>query len=266
MIFFFFDESGDCDPTTPKNPKHNPSTYFVISAIAVELERLQVFISRRVGLKKRFFGEEKYQRSHPEIKASSLFGKSGIKNKERQQFANASALLLQELNPTVFAVVLDKRKARIFNQPTSSNVKYKPWFYGIGIQHLLVPISHFIETRYEDEKGLLVFDSSTIEKEISEGILTYLLGNIRGKELTNIIKFPLYGISHHVELIQWADFVAGTVRFWFEYECGDIYNAPKRNRKILSKAYQIVRRLVYFSRQENADGTTQTVDGFIIPF
>ena len=68
--------------------------------------------------------------------------------------------------------------------------------------------------------------------------------------------FALYGISDYVPGIQWADFVAGVVRYWFEYTYAAGLRLPplsKDESKPLDETYRIIRKLMYYHTTDEND-------------
>jgi len=258
VIFVFLDESGDFGSPFDKKAdcKFNTnSSYFVLAGFAVEEERLPVFERRLESLKKSFFGEEKYAEYHYELRARDLFSPRHILTEMRQRFAIALAKTLQELNAVIFATVFDKRKARSYNSQEIEPPSPRPFFYGVGYQRLLPQVHDFISTSFENnDRGVLVFDQQGLDKELSKQIIMYLCGNKDGRGLRNLAHFALYGISEHIHCLQWADFIAGVIRYWYEYNCAPnekLKELDKATSKCLDEVYSIIRKQSYYRRSDS---------------
>ncbi|MCD6501963.1 DUF3800 domain-containing protein [bacterium] len=267
VILVFLDESGDLGHPLKRKPgkKYNENTtYFVLGGIAIEENRLPILSRRLDELKKSFFGEKKFAEHHNELKTSRLLGPKWIMNDMRRKFVKALALMLRELNASLFATVFDKRKARPFIEDTDNPPPIKPWFYGLGYQKLLPAIHDFISTKEVEEHGLLVFDQHGLDKELSKQIVMYLYGNTQGREMRFLSHFALYGISDYVPGIQWADFVAGVVRYWYEYNYAEGVHSRRFSKdelQPLDETYGIIRKLMYY--QKTIDENEGNIHGFV---
>jgi hypothetical protein len=269
MVFIFIDESGDTAEPGVKLPNGTWScAFFALGGIAIDENRIRSFDSRLYGLKKSFYGEKKYAEHHHELKSDQLFGPKYICNEERQRFSRAITFLLRELDAKLFITVFDKRKANLFKDNTDDKdgKTIKNWFYGLGYNRLLPVIDDYLNTVSEyGEKGIIVSDKHNLDEKLSEDYLKYTFGNIQGKQLNNICKFSLYGVSKDVAGLQWADFATGVIRYYFEYEYASGVRLTKpndENYKRFEENFRIVRKQMYYRKIESEESP----NGFIQVF
>lgn len=276
MIFIFLDESEDTsEPGMMRKDGSKTSVYFAIGGIAIAEENLNIYGTRLNAMKRSFFGEEKYSKVHHELKSDIFFGPKYICNDERQRFSKALSRMLRELDAKLFTVIFDKRKAKVYGDENyrnetdpakHDNYKIKNWFYGLAFTRLLPVINDYLKRDFEKaQKGILVFDKHSLDEKLSENIVKYLLGNIQGRELENICKFALYGISESVAGLQWADFITGVIRYWFEYEFASGIRLNKPDKDCFSKfdeIFKVVRKQMYYGKQRE----DEIYNGFIEVF
>ena len=260
MYFLFLDESGN---TRQPSGTNDIAYFFALGGLIIHEKDIRTVENYIEKTKRQVFGEEYYTRNHPELKATNLYSKKHINNKQRQNFARLISDKIQFYHNKgilhTFGVIFDKRKATIYQKSNDTN-EINMWYYNLGIQKLLFSVSHFIENRNDNSFGVIVIDRNFAEKSLSESLLIYLCGNPVGKKMSYMLRHPLFGESKNSPMIQLADFIVGTLRFWEEYEDEENkhYEKSKLKRSKLPYANSKIRKSEYYVK---GDETKKSIRG-----
>ena len=266
MHFLFLDESGDTRKPSEKKDPDNPGHFFSLGGFLIhenDLREIENYIER---IKRNIFGDEHYEKYHPELKAMDLFSRKYINNRQRQNLVNLISDKIKFFHDKgilfVFCVIFDKRKAKIYDDTDEKHI-IDLWYYGLGVQKLLLPVSHCIETKYASTNCAIIMDRIFAEKALSESIVKYFCGNPSGKNMTYMYRHPLFGVSKNSPLLQVADFITGSIRFWEEYEDNYFYEKRKLRKSKLPLANSRIRKSEYYCA---ADEGGKSVRGIIYAF
>jgi len=250
MFFLFLDESGDTKKPSDEKDCNNPGRFFALGGLLIHEDHIRKVENFLEKTKKQMFGDEKYQTHHPELKAKELFSRGYINKKQRQNSAHLISSKLEfffnkEMIYT-FGILFDKRKASIYDE-TNDRHEIDMWFYNLGIQKLLTPIYHCLETVFDKARCMIIIDRMFAEKAFSETIVTYFCGNPYGKKMDNMHRHALFGESKDSPMLQLADFIIGTLRFWEEYEDDNFYEKRKLKKSKLTHANSKIRKSAYYA-------------------
>ena len=110
---------------------------------------------------------------------------------------------------------------------------------------------------------MIVIDRMFAEKAFSENIVKYFCGNPDGKKMDYMHRHALFGESKDSPMLQWADFIVGTLRFWEEYEDDNFYEKRKLKKSKLPHANSKILKSQYYA---NGNETTNSVRGIFQAF
>lgn len=203
VFFFYIDESGS--PELHHLPILSGETpLFCLTAIAVHETRWRLLGSNYLTLKQRFFKNE-IGSDVPlafEVKGSELSRPSNKDNRRNHAYIKRILELCDQYELAFFSIILQKGPLH----PAS-----RTSIYTMSLQYLAERFQAFLVE--QDDTGLMIVDSRkhTLDLEVANSYLSYIFGNVNGKQCDRMIEAPMFTDSRLTTGLQIVDTVGSCI-------------------------------------------------------
>jgi hypothetical protein len=203
MFFFYIDESGNPDlHHVPLLEGETP--LFVLTSICVHETNWRTLGHDFVLLKQRFFKNE-IGSNVPltiEFKGSDLSRPGNRNNRRNHAYIDSILKLCDGYNIPFFSIII--RKDYI-------NPADKKSIYTMSLQYLVERFQAFLDEN--DDNGIMIIDSRvhSIDLQVAQSHLSYIFGNVNGRQCNRIIEAPMFTDSRLTAGLQVVDVVGSCI-------------------------------------------------------
>lgn len=199
MFFFYIDESGNPEPY------HSPilsgeTPLFCLTAMAVHETKWRLLSRDYHTLKKRFFWKE-IGSDIPlsfEVKGSELTRPSNRDNRRNHAYIKRILELCDHFGFAYFSVII--RKSQL-------NPADRTSIYTMSLQYLAERFQAFLEEN--NDNGFMILDSRKhkLDLEVANSYLSYIFGNVNGRQCDRMIEAPMFTDSRLTAGLQILDII-----------------------------------------------------------
>lgn len=203
MFFFYIDESGS--PELHHVPIAKGETpLFVLTSICIHETDWRGIGHDFVKLKQRFFKNE-IGSSIPlttEIKGSDLSRPGNRNNRRNHAYISSILQLCNRYNISFFSIIIEK---------DNINPANKTSIYTMSLQYLVERFQAFLDEN--DDNGIMIVDSRVhnIDLQVANSHLSYVFGNVNGRQCNRIIEAPMFTDSKLTAGLQIVDIVSSCI-------------------------------------------------------
>jgi len=234
MFYFYIDESGSPDKYhIPLQSNETP--LFVLTSICIHETDWRNITHDLNYLKQRFFKNE-IGSGHPhyfEIKGNDLTRPGSRNNRRNHAYLDSVLKLCDKYRLSFFSVIIRK-------DPITPMEKTA--IYTMSLQYLCERFQLFLDENTDN--GLMIVDQRVrnIDYEVAKSHLSFVFGNISGKQCNRIIEAPMFTDSRLTAGLQLVDIVSSCI-FTTNYywRCRSIPGALNYHHMTKYRPYLIAR-------------------------
>ena len=203
MFYFYIDESGN--PEGYHIPIQGSETpLFVLTSLCIHETNWRNVTHDLNYLKQRFFKNEigAEPPHYFEIKGNDLTRPGNRNNRRNHAYLDSILRLCDKYTLPFFSVII--RKDHI--TPTN-----KTSLYTMSLQYLVERFQIFLDDN--NDNGLMIIDSRVhnIDFQVAQSHLSFVFGNITGKQCNRIIEAPMFTDSRLTAGLQLVDTVSSCI-------------------------------------------------------
>jgi len=203
MFFFYIDESGSPDR------HHVPilvgeTPIFVLTSICIHETDWRKIGHDFVMLKQRFFKNE-IGSNVPmitEIKGTELSRPGSRSNRRNHAYIKGVLQLCNVYSMPFFSIIIKKDNIHPADKTS---------IYTMSLQYLVERFQAFLDEH--DDNGLMIVDSRVhnIDSQVANSYLSYVFGNVSGRQCNRIIEAPMFADSRLTAGLQIVDIVSSCI-------------------------------------------------------
>ncbi len=203
MFYFYIDESGNPDRYhSPLQAGETP--LFTLTALCIH-ETVWRNVTHDLNyLKQRFYKKEIGAKvpHYFEVKGNELTRPGGRNNRRNHAYLDSVLRLCDKYLFPFFSVII--RKSYLAPADKTS-------IYTMSLQYLVERFQYFLEEN--DDNGLMVVDSRVhnIDFQVAKSHLSFVFGNITGRQCNRIIEAPMFTDSRLTAGLQLVDIVSSCI-------------------------------------------------------